>query len=147
MKKTATPQNHLVEIVTPEIQQARVDNIQGRKGLYRAIIKTKGGLTIVDDLGFIRWNKTQWANALDLFTNFQKGALQTIEFKPAGSDYWFKVFARTGNKITTIDSDMLAAMKVGHINQDWSKSNLYSQAQYKAVKATNWDSYAFVKNK
>jgi hypothetical protein len=57
------------------------------------------------------------------------------------------VFARTGNKITTIDSDMLAAMKVGHINQDWSNSTLYSQAQYKAVNATNWDSYAFVKNK
>jgi len=147
MKKTATPQNHLVEIVTPEIQQARVDNIQGRKGLYRAIIKTKGGLTIVDDLGFVRFNKIQWATSLDLFTNFKKGALQTIEFKPEGSDYWFKVFARTGNKITTIDSDMLAALKVGHINQDWSKSNLYSQAQYKAVNATNWDSYAFVKNK
>ena len=147
MKKTSTPQNHLVEIVTPEIQNARVDNIQGRNGAYRAIVKTKGGLKIVDDLGFERWNKPQWTHSLDVFTNFKKGALQTIEFKPEGSDYWFKVFARSGNKITTIDSDMLAAMKVGHINQDWSNSTLYSQTQYKAVKATNWESYAFVKNK
>jgi len=133
-------------VVTPEIQRARVDNIQGRKGSYRAIVKTKGGLTVVDDLGFVRFNKIQWANALDLFTNFQKGALQTIEFKPAGSDYWFKVFARTGNKITTIDSDMLANMTVGHINQDWSRSNLYSQAQYKAVGSKYWSCYAFRKN-
>jgi hypothetical protein len=147
MKKTTTPQNHLVEIVTPEIKSARVDNIQGRKGAYRAIVKTKGGLTVVDDLGFERWNKPQWTHSLDVFTNFKKGALQTIEFKPEGSDYWFKVFARSGNKITTIDSDMLAAMKVGHINQDWSNSTLYSQTQYKAVKATSWESYAFVKNK
>ena len=104
-------------------------------------------MKIVDDLGFERWNKPQWTHSLDVFTNFKKGALQTIEFKPEGSDYWFKVFARSGNKITTIDSDMLAAMKVGHINQDWSNSTLYSQTQYKAVKATSWESYAFVKNK
>lgn len=146
MKKTATPQNHLVEIVTPEIQNARVDKIQGRKGAYRAIVKTKGGLTIVDDLGLTRWNKPQWTHSLDVFTNFKKGALQTIEFKANNSDTWLKVFVRSGNKITTIDSDMLAAMKVGHINQDWSNSTLYSQTQYKAVKATSWESYAFVNN-
>ena len=146
MKKTTTPQNHLVVIVTPEIKRARVDNIQGRKGAYRAIVKTKGGLSIVEDLGLIRWNKPQWTHSLDVFTNFKKGALQTIEFKPEGSDYWVTVFARSGNKITTIDSDMLAAMKVGHINQDWSNSTLYSQTQYKAVGSTTWASYAFVKN-
>lgn len=147
MKKTSTPQNHLVEIVTPEIQNARVNKIQGRQGAYRAIVKTNGGLTIVDDLGLTRWNKPQWTHSLDVFTNFKKGALQTIEFKANNSDIWLKVFARSGNKITTIDSDMLAAMKVGHINQDWSNSTLYSQTQYKAVKATSWESYAFVKNK
>ena len=148
MKKTSTPQNHLVEIVTPEIKRARVDFIQGRKGLYRAIVKTKGGLTVVDDLGIANgWGRAQWQSALDVFNNFKKGALQTIEFQAEGSKNWLTIFARSGNKITTIDSDMLAAMKVGHINQDWSNSTLYSQTQYKAMKATNWESYAFVKNK
>ena len=42
MKKTSTPQNHLVEIVTPEIQNARVDKIQGRKDALKIINKITG---------------------------------------------------------------------------------------------------------
>ena len=136
-----------VVIVTPEIRRARVDFIQGRKGLYRAIVKTKGGLTVVDDLGIANgWKKAQWQDALDVFSNFKKGALQTIEFQAEGSDHWMTVFSRSGNKINTIDSDMLANMTVGHINQDWSNSTLYNQYQYKAVGATTWASYAFRQN-
>jgi hypothetical protein len=134
-------------VVTPEIERARVDFIQGRKGLYRAIVKTKGGLTVVDDLGIANgWKRAQWQNALAVFSNFKKGALQTIEFQAEGSKNWLTVFSRSGNKINTIDSDMLANMTVGHINQDWSNSTLYSQAQYKAVGSKYWSCYAFRKN-
>ena len=136
-----------VVIVTPEIRRARVDFIQGRKGLYRAIVKTKGGLTVVDDLGIANgWKKAQWQDALDVFSNFKKGALQTIEFQAEGSTHWLTVFSRSGNKINIIDSDMLANMTVGHINQDWSNSTLYSQTQYKAVGSKYWSCYAFRKN-
>ena len=136
-----------VVIVTPEIRRARVDFIQGRKGLYRAIVKTKGGLTVVDDLGIKNgWKKAQWQDALDVFSNFKKGALQTIEFQAEGSTHWMTVFSRSGNKINIIDSDMLANMTVGHINQDWSNSTLYNQYQYKAVGSTTWASYAFRQN-
>jgi hypothetical protein len=136
-----------VVIVTPEIRRARVDFILGRKGLYRAIVKTKGGLTVVDDLGIKNgWKKAQWQDALDVFSNFKKGALQTIEFQAEGSTHWLTVFSRSGNKINIIDSDMLANMTVGHINQDWSNSTLYNQYQYKAVGSTTWASYAFRQN-
>jgi hypothetical protein len=136
-----------VVIVTPEIRRARVDFIQGRKGLYRAIVKTKAGLTVVDDLGIKNgWKKAQWQDALDVFSNFKKGALQTIEFQAEGSTHWLTVFSRSGNKINIIDSDMLANMTVGHINQDWSNSTLYNQYQYKAVGSTTWASYAFRQN-
>jgi len=136
-----------VVVVTPEIKRAQVDFIQGRKGLYRAIVKTKGGLTVVDDLGIANgWKKAQWQDALDVFSNFKRGALQTIEFKAEGSTHWLTVFARSGNKINTIDSDMLYNMTVGHINQDWANSTLYNHTQYKAVGSTTWASYAFRKN-
>jgi len=134
-------------VVTPEIKRAQVEFIQGRKGLYRAIVKTKGGLTVVDDLGIANgWKKAQWLHALDVFNNFKKGALQTIEFQAEGSTHWLTVFSRSGNKINIIDSDMLANMTVGHINQDWSNSTLYSQTQYKAVGSKYWSCYAFRKN-
>jgi len=134
-------------VVTPEIKRAQVEFIQGRKGLYRAIVKTKGGLTVVDDLGIANgWKKAQWQDSLDVFNNFKKGALQTIEFQAEGAAHWMTVFSRSGNKINIIDSDMLANMTVGHINQDWSNSTLYSQAQYKAVGSKYWSCYAFKKN-
>ena len=134
-------------IITPEIKRAQVDFIQGRQGFYRAIVKTKGGLSVVDDLGIANgWTKAQWRTALDVFSNFKKGALQTIEFQSIGSTHWLTVFSRSGNKINIIDSDMLANMTVGHINQDWSNSTLYNQTQYKAVGCKTWADFAFRKN-
>ena len=154
MKKTAmrTPfnpefVNTEVVIVSPEIKRARIDFIQGRKGLYRAIVKTKGGLTVVDDLGIKNgWGRAEWQSGLDVFSSFKKGALQTIEFQADGSTNWLTVFSRSGNKINTIDSDILVNMTIGHINQDWANSTLYNQAQYKAVCSKYWTCYAFKKN-
>jgi putative heme degradation protein len=124
------------------------DFVQSRKGEYRAIIKVQAGfMTVVDDLGIqAKWGKQQWNAAIDVFRNFKRGALQSIQFKAEGSDSWLTVFARTGNKIKLADETLLAAMTVGDINQDWFKTNLYNQYQYQAVGAKTWADKAFVKN-
>jgi len=130
--------------------------INGRKGEYRAIVKCRAGfMTIVDDLGIqANWGRQNWNSAMDVFRNFQKGALQTIQFKAEGKDAkskiidsWLTVFARKGKKIILMDKQMFMDMKVGDINQDWSNTNLYSQTNYKICKAKTWDDKAFVMNK
>ena len=125
------------------------DFIQDRPGQYRAIVKVRAGFfTIVDDLGITCNWKTgnQWKRGIDVFRNFKKGALQTIEFKAEGSDNWLTVFARSGKTIKLMDRQLFEDMEVGDINQDWSNTNLYSQHQYTAVNAKSWASKAFVEN-
>lgn len=137
-------------VVNPEIKRAQVDFIQGRVGTYRAIVKVKAGFMVtVDDLGIeSNWGKKQWNSARDVFRNFKKGALQSIQFKADNvkGGNWLTVFARSGNKIKLIDNDLLASLDVGDINQDWSNSNLYSQTQYQAVGSKTWACKAYVKN-
>ena len=135
----------VILVVNPEIKRAQVDRIQGRPGIYRALVKVNAGWTVVvEDIGN-KWGRKNWNSALAVFKNFQKGALQTIEFQPEGHDQWLTVFTRSGNKIKLIDTDMLCEMKVGDINQNWSKTDLYNMAQYAAVNAKTWDDLAFVK--
>jgi hypothetical protein len=123
--------------------------INGRKGEYRAIVKCRAGfMTIVDDLGIqANWGRQNWNSAMDVFRNFKKGALQTIQFKAEGTNSWLTVFARKANKVILMDKQMFMDMKVGDINQDWSNTNLYSQNNYKLCKAKTWDDKAFVMNK
>lgn len=124
------------------------DFIQGRQGQYRAIVKVKAGfMTVVDDLGIqANWGRQQWNSPMDVFRGFKKGALQTIQFKAEGSDNWLTVFARLGNKIKLMDTEMFLAMTVGDINQDWSTTNLYSQTNYRMAGAKTWADKAFVTN-
>ena len=135
-------------VVNPEIKRAQVDFIQGRVGTYRAIVKVKAGFMVtVDDLGIeSNWGKKQWNSARDVFRNFKKGALQSIQFQPEGTNSWLTVFAKVGTKIKLIDNALLASLEVGDINQDWSNSNLYSQTQYQAVGSKTWACKAYVKN-
>lgn len=123
--------------------------INDRKGEYRAIIKVQAGfLTVVDDIGIqANWGKQNWNSAMDVFRNFKKGALQTIQFKAEGTDHWLTVFARKGKKVMKMDKQMFMEMKVGDINQDWFNTNLYSQNNYQMCKAKTWDDKAFVINK
>lgn len=126
-----------------------VDFIQGRQGQYRAIVKVKAGfMSIVDDLGITsNWESgARWKSALSVFKSFKKGALQTIEFKADGTNHWLTVFARSGNKVKLMDESMFMTMQVGDINQDWSNTNLYSQANYTLAGAKTWASLAFVPN-
>ncbi len=125
----------------------QVDFIQSRNGQFRAIVKVQAGfLTVVDDLGIqCKWESgAQWKSAIQVFTNFKKGALQTIQFKAEGSDNWLTVFARKGNKIVLMDTDLFLTMKVGDINQNWSNTNLYSQTNYALAGAKTWADYAFI---
>lgn len=122
-----------------------VNFIKGNKGQFRAISKVKAGFMTTVDFN-------QYAN--ETFSNdpsqvlgwFKKGALQTVEFKPEGSDYWLTVFARVGKKIKMIDQDILKGLKVGTINSLWFNTELYSQDQYRAVNAKTWESMAYVMN-
>jgi hypothetical protein len=126
-----------------------VDFIQGRSGEFRAIVKTKAGfMTTVDDLGLLaNWaSGRQWKSALSVFKSFKKGALQTIEFKADGTSTWLTVFARSGNKVKLMDEELFMTMCVGDINQDWSNTNLYSQANYQLAGAKNWSHKAFSVN-
>jgi hypothetical protein len=127
----------------------QVDFINGRTGQFRAVVKVLAGfMSVVDDLGIQNnWSRgARWKSAMDVFKSFKRGALQTIEFKADGTDSWLTVFARKGNKVVLMDTDMFLNMTVGDINQDWSNTNLYSQANYKLAGAKTWADKAFVSN-
>ena len=91
-------------------------------------------------------NERYCENPSNILGMYKKGALQTIEFKPEGSDYWFRVFSRTGKKIHMIDQKMLLGLTVGTINSCWFNTELYSHRQYQAVNSATWASYAFQMN-
>ena len=142
--------NKASKLVVVDKSINRVDFINGQVGTYRAIVKVKAGfVTVVDDLGIqANWGKKQWNSPIDVFRNFKKGALQTIEFKAdnsRGAD-WLTVFAKAGTKIKLIDDSLLADLKIGDINQDWSNTNLYNQNQYQAVGGKTWADNAFITN-
>lgn len=128
----------------------QTDFIQDRKGEYQAIVKVQAGfMTTVDDLGIkCNWKTgASWKRAIDVFRDFKKGALQTIQFKAEGSNTWLTVFARKGNKIILMDTQLFLDMNVGDINQNWSNSNLYSQNNYRLANAKTWADKAFIANK
>ena len=142
--------NKASKLVVVDKSLSRVEFVNGQVGTYRAIVKVKAGfVTVVDDLGIqANWGKKQWNSAIDVFRNFKKGALQTIQFKAdnsRGAD-WITVFARVGTKIKLIDDSLLADLKIGDINQDWSNTNLYNQNQYQAVGGKTWADNAFITN-
>ena len=126
-----------------------VDFITGRTGEYRAIVKVKAGfVVVVEDLGIQnKWSTgAEWKRAIDVFRSFKKGALQTIQFRADGTQHWLTVFAKAGTKIKLMDEQMFRDMEVGDINQNWSNTNLYDQAQYAIVNAKTWASKVFVRN-
>mgnify|MGYP000237990143 FL=1 len=115
------------------------------KGQFRVITKNRHvgmGCHNLRDFENERYSE----NPSPLMTMYKTGALQTIEFKPDGSDYWFKVFSRTGKKIHTIDEKILVGLTVGCINSCWFNTDLYNYQQYKAVNSATWASYAFQMN-
>lgn len=123
-----------------------VDYLSKHKaGRFRFITKTRAGFYTVTDGRY--WDNPRYLeNPESLLSVYQKGALQTVEFCPEGSDYYFTVFARVGKKIKLIDEAILASLTVGTINSLWYNTELYSQQQYKAVNSKTWASMAYVMN-
>lgn len=118
----------------------QVEFINGRKGEFRAVVKCKAGFFTIAE------TKGRYTTGAQVLNSFKKGALQTVEFKAEGSENWLTVFALKGKKVMLIDSEILAELEVGTINCYFLNTNLYSQAQYAAVKAKTWACKAFVMN-
>ena len=116
-----------------------------KAGRFRFITKTRAGFYTVSDARDFD-NPRYMENPEGLLTGYKKGALQTVEFCPEGSDYYFTVFARVGKKIKLVDTAILEKLTVGTINSLWYNTELYSQHQYKAVNSKTWASMAYVMN-
>ena len=119
-----------------------VNFVNGRKGIFQAIVKVPAGFYKAYVLGSELPNPNRW----------KKGALQTIQFQPEGSDAWMNtsawltVFARKGNKIIIMDQKIAEQLEVGTVNQLFYNTNLMDQAQYRAVGAKTWADKVFVLN-
>lgn len=119
--------------------------INGRKGSYRFVHKCKAGFMIVSETDYNNSMANQYGPA-SLLSCFVKGSLQTIQFKPEGSEHYLTVFAMKGKKCVVIDEEILRDLTVSTINSYWLNTNLYSQKQYAAVNAKSWACKAFVMN-
>ena len=112
---------------------------------FRAVVSNKAGMHIADFRDFENIAFTK--NPSGLLHYFKKGALQTVEARVKGQDYWITIFSRKGKKVTLVDAQILRDLKVGTVNSFWFNTNLYSWEQYKHVNSKTWDSYIFIENK
>lgn len=117
---------------------------QYESGKFRMVVKTRLGMTVCDARDFD--NPRIMANPECAISGYKKGTLQTVQFQPEGSDYWFTVFSRTGKKVKLIDETILVNLTVGTINSMFYNTNLYNYEQYKAVNSSTWADYAYQHN-
>jgi len=121
-------------------------NVLGKhsKGIFRYIVKTGLGMTCLDarDFNNITFMETPEA----IISGYKKGALQTVQFKPEGSETWATIFSRTGKKVKLVDESILRSLTVGTINSLYNNTNLMDMTQYKTVNSKCWASTAFVMN-
>ena len=113
-------------------------------GQFRMVVKTKLGMTVCDTRDFD--NPRIMANPECAISGYKRGALQTVQFCPEGSDFYLTIFSRTGKKVKLIDESILANLTVGTINGMFPNTNLMDMAQYKLVGSKSWASMAFVQN-
>ena len=111
--------------------------IGDRKGIFQAITKVPAGYMVAYEIG----------SELPSLNRWKKGALQTIQFQPEGSNAWLTVFARKGTKVLIMDLQIAEQLEVGTVNQLFSNTNLYDQNQYQSMKAKTWADKVFVINK
>ena len=117
---------------------------QYNAGEFRMVVKTRLGMTVCDARDFD--NPRICANPELAISGYKTGALQTVQFKPEGSDFWLTIFSRTGKKVKLIDESILANLTVGTINGMYYNTNLMDSQQYKLVGSKTWASMAFVEN-
>ena len=113
-------------------------------GDYRHIVKTKLGMTCVDSRDFDSHHMGNHPSST--ITGYKNGVLQTVQFKPSGTNTWLTIFSRTGKKVKLIDESILVNLTVGHINGMYYNTNLYSHQQYKSVNSKSWASMAYQMN-
>lgn len=110
------------------------------EGKYRIITKCRAGFMVTSVITA--------SSAMNALRRYKVKNVQSVirikDVKDIG-EYDFTVFARVGKKIW-IEEDMLAEMTVADINQDLSKTSLYSQYQYQSVNAKTWADKAYVMN-
>ena len=113
-----------------------VSMIGDNKGIFQAITKTPAGFYTAYEIG----------SELPSLNRWKKGALQTIQFKGKGTNYWTTVFAKKGTKVILLDEKLAEKVEVGTINQLFYNTNLMDHNQYKAVNAKTWADKAFLLN-
>tara|TARA_R110000868_G_scaffold23946_6_gene95359 strand:+ start:492 stop:944 length:453 start_codon:yes stop_codon:yes gene_type:complete len=114
-------------------------------GKFRFISKCRAGyMTCTDARDFD--DERLYNNPESVLSRYKKGALHTVEYKPSGSDNYFTVFAKKGNKIIMMDEAIMAGLDVGTINGIWYNTNLMDSEQYRFVGAKTWADKAFVAN-
>lgn len=113
-----------------------VDWIGEKKGIFQAITKVPAGFMTAYEIG----------SELPSINRWKKGALQSIQFKAEGTDYWMTVFAKKGTKVVIMDEKIAETVTVGTINSLYSNTNLMDQIQYQTVKAKTWADKAFLLN-
>jgi hypothetical protein len=114
-------------------------------GRFRSIVKCRAGfMTVVDARD---WDNEHFMKHPEtIISGYKKGALQSVQFQPEGSDIWLTVFARTGKKIKVIDSVILDNVTVGTINSLFYNTELYNQDAYRLNNAKTWVDKAYSPN-
>jgi len=121
------------------------DHYEKTPGKFRFITKCKAGYMTCNDARDFD-DERLYNNPASVLSSYKKGALHTVEYKPAGSDNFFTVFAKKGNKIIVIDDAIMRGLDVGCVNQLWYNTNLYNSDQYRAVNSKTWADKVFVMN-
>jgi len=121
------------------------DHYEKAPGQFRFITKCRAGYFTCNDARDFDAERL-YNNPASVLSAYKKGALQTVQYRPVGSDTFFTVFAKKGNKVVIMDETIMRGLEVGTVNQLWFKTNLYNQVQYAAVKAKTWASKVFVMN-
>ena len=121
------------------------DHYEKTPGKFRFITKCQAGYMICNDARDFD-DERLYNNPASVLSSYKKGALHSVEYKPSGSDNFFTVFAKKGNKIILIDEAIMKGVDVGTVNQLWYNTNLYSTFQYSMVKAKTWADKVFVMN-
>jgi len=121
------------------------DHYPTEPGKFRFITKCQAGYMICNDARDFD-DERLYNNPASVLSSYKKGALHSVQYKPSGSDNFFTVFAKKGNKIILIDEAIMKGVDVGTVNQLWYNTNLYSTFQYSMVKAKTWADKVFVMN-
>ena len=111
---------------------------------FRTVTKNRSGMGINEYRDFENEGFTK--DPSQVLSYYMKGVLQTVQCRVIGEEYWMTIFKLKGKKVTMIDVKILENLKVGQINDAYYNTDLYNQANYKAVNATSWASYAYRMN-